>query len=455
VKTLIQQIVSVLEQYPQSTAIEGDNFSITNEQLLEKSREYAHGILQLRIVDSWIGINTNLGWEVYAAILSCWMTGNGYVPINTSFPSLRILEIVQQINLKYCIGSSNLHEILPSNGCSLDLKIGNKAYLLFTSGTTGVPKGVPITQANLKAFTEHYLNHKDIKFTPSDKFLQSYELTFDVSVFCFLIPFLIGATLVMPPKTKSKQLGFFKAITDFNVTVVSFVPSVVRLTQDFLPRVQFPRLRYSFFCGEVLKGDWAKVWMESVPNAKVYNCYGPTETVIVCTEELLNDLDDAYFSNGLPLPLGEKFEEIDLEIIDREIVFSGNQTFAGYLNQEPISQYYTGDLAHYDKNGKLIFEGRKDNQIQWNGYRIELEEMDRILTEKSNGWVKTIFIKECSKLIIFSDQLKGKIISLIHDSFPDYYKPSSVIQLDELPLNRNDKVDLAKLEEIALSCVND
>ena len=96
-KTLIQQIVSVLEQYPQSTAIEGDNFSITNEQLLEKSREYAHGILQLRIEDSWIGINTNLGWEAYAAILSCWMTGNGYVPINTSFPSLRILEIVQQI----------------------------------------------------------------------------------------------------------------------------------------------------------------------------------------------------------------------------------------------------------------------------------------------------------------------------------------------------------------------
>tara|TARA_Y100000766_G_scaffold253416_1_gene238289 strand:- start:372 stop:1730 length:1359 start_codon:yes stop_codon:yes gene_type:complete len=451
VKTLIQQIVSILEQYPQSTAIEGDNFSITNEQLLQKSRDYAHGILQLRIEDSWIGINTNLGWEAYAAILSCWMTGNGYVPLNTKFPPLRIREVIQQTDLKYCFGSSDLIEVLPFDGFSIDLQIGEKAYLMFTSGTTGIPKGVPVLHKNLKSFTEHYLNHKDIKFTTSDKFLQSYELTFDVSVFCFLMPFLTGGTLVMPPKTKSKQLSFFKAITDFNVTVVSFVPSVVRLTQDFLPRVKFPRLRYSFFCGEVLKGDWAKVWMESVPNAKVYNCYGPTETVIVCTEELLNDLDDAYFSNGLPLPLGEKFEEIDLEIIDREIVFSGNQTFAGYLNQEPISQYYTGDLAHYDKNRKLIFEGRKDNQIQWNGYRIELEEMDRILTEKSNGWIKTIFIKDCSKLIVFSDQLKGKIISLIHDSFPDYYKPSSVIQLDKLPLNMNDKVDLAKLEEIALS----
>ena len=190
--------------------------------------------------------------------------------------------------------------------------------------------------------------------------------------------------------------------------------------------------------------------MESVPNAKVYNCYGPTETVIVCTEELLNDLDDAYFSNGLPLPLGEKFEEIDLNIINREIVFSGNQVFGGYLNQDAILHYQSGDLAHYDENGKLIFEGRKDNQIQWNGYRIELEEMDRVLTDKSNGWVKTIFIKEIPKLIAFSNQLKEEIASLIDDSFPDYYKPSEIIELHELPLNSNGKVDLAKLKKISL-----
>ena len=150
-KTLIRQIVSTLEQHPQSIAIEGETFSITNQQLLQKSREFAQGVLQLRIENSWIGINTNLGWEAYAAILSCWMTGNGYVPMNTKFPPSRIREVIQQTDLKYCFGSSNLQEILPSNGYSSDLKIGNKAYLLFTSGTTGIPKGVPITQVNLKA----------------------------------------------------------------------------------------------------------------------------------------------------------------------------------------------------------------------------------------------------------------------------------------------------------------
>ena len=450
-KTLIYQIISTLEQDPQSIAIEGQNHSITNQQLLEKAREYAHGIFDLEIHDSWIGVSTELGWESYAAILGCWITGNGYVPINFNFPQSRTQEILSQTNMKYCIGcSKSIEEVLPLKGFSLDLVKGDKAYLIFTSGTTGVPKGVPITQNNLEAFATHYLNHNSIKFTSKDKFLQSYELTFDVSIFCFLMPFLTGGTLVLPYKRKSKQLGLFKTITDFKVTVVSFVPSMIRLTLDFLPRVQFPNVRYSFFSGEALMGSWAKVWMQSVMNAKVYNCYGPTETVIVCTEELLNTIDNSYFFNGLPLPLGEKFKNIELEIINKEIVFSGKQTFEGYLNQKAITNYESGDLAHYDQNGKIIFDGRKDNQIKWNGYRIELEEMDRVLTEKSNGWVKTIFIKEIPKLIIFSNQLKGKIASLIDDSFPDYYKPTKIIQLDDLPLNSNGKIDVDKLKRFSV-----
>ena len=445
-ESLIQKIVSKLEQSSSTIAIEGNGISVTNAELLQKSRDYAYGISQEGVEDSWIGISTNLGWEVYSAILACWITGNGYIPIHSDFPKSRVRQIVSQTNLEYCIGDSFVKEISPSKGFKENIKKGQKAYLMFTSGTTGVPKGVPISQGNLEAFTNHYLHHKNIKFTAQDKFLQSYELTFDVSVFCFLMPFLVGGTIVIPQKTKVKNLGLFKAIQEYDVTVTSFVPSVIRLTKELLPRVEFPKLRYSFFSGESLIGDWAKVWMRSVPNAKVYNCYGPTETVIVCTEELLNDLDDTYFNTDYPLPLGKKFKGINLKIIDREIVFSGTQTFGGYLNQESVSLYYSGDLAHYDKNGKLIFEGRKDNQIQWNGYRIELEEIDRVLSNQSPGWIKTVFFKKEVKLIVFTNQDKEQIQTLIKNSFPDYYKPSLVFQIKELPLNINGKLDLAKLK---------
>ncbi len=439
--SLINQIVSKAKSNPNSIAIEGKDLLATYDELMSVAYGYANSI---QVKDSWIAIDVALGWKAYPAILACWMTGNGYVPVNFEFPESRIQEIKSQVNWLQLIDDSTAH----SNSKEVEIISVEKAYLLFTSGTTGKPKGVPITHDNLEAFANHYFNHQNIKFNSEDKFLQSYELTFDVSVFCYLMPFLVGGTLVLPEQTNSKQLGLFKAIQDYDVTVTSFVPSIIRLTQEFLPRVQFPKLRYSFFSGEALMGDWAKVWMNSVPNAKVYNCYGPTETVIVCTEELLNELEDVYFNNGLPLPLGQKFEEIEFVIREGQIIYSGKQTFGGYLNREPIKEYASGDLAHYDENGKLIFDGRKDNQIQWNGFRIELEEIDRVLSQKSNGWVKTIFLAEVSQLVVFSNQPQERISTLIADLFPTYYKPSAVIQLDELPLNVNGKVDIGALREL-------
>jgi len=442
VKSIIHQIVNQAKSNLNSHAIEGEDLIVTYNELLKVSYAYANTI---KVTDSWIGVDVALGWKAYPAILACWLTGNGYVPLNFDFPKSRMDEIKQQVNWKVLIDESTLL----GNEEEIEILNGEKAYLLFTSGTTGKPKGVPIGQENLKAFSNHYLQHSKIDFKSSDKFLQSYELTFDVSVFCYLMPFFIGGTLVLPDQTNSKQLGLFKAIQDYGVTVTSFVPSVIRLTKDFLPRVQFPKLRYSFFSGEALMGDWAKGWMKSVPNAMVYNCYGPTETVIVCTEELLNDLDEVYFQNGLPLPLGEKFENIDFKILKGEIIYTGKQTFKGYLNQETIKEFSSGDLAHYDENGKLIFDGRKDNQVQWNGYRIELEEIDRVLSSKIDGWVKSLFLKITQELVIFSSLSESEIKLLIQESFPDYYKPSRIIQLDELPLNSNGKMDFNQLKKVA------
>ena len=446
--SLIDEIVSRANIAPNSIAIEGDSLCVSYNELLKLSYDYATKINKEKISNSWIGIDVSIGWKAYAAILGCWLTGNGYVPINFDFPESRIDEIEKQVGWELLIDNSC--DITNSKTTDkIDVIKGGKAYLLFTSGTTGKPKGVPVTQENLMAFTSHYLNHKDIEFNSEDKFLQSYELTFDVSIFCFLMPFLVGGTLILPNETNSKQLGFFKAIRDFKVTVTSFVPSVIRLTLEALPRVVFPSIRYSFFSGESLLGSWAKVWIKSVPEAKVYNCYGPTETVIVCTEELLNNLNKDYFESKTPLPLGSKFEEISFEIEEGEIVYSGRQVFNGYLNQEPINRYFSGDLAHFDENSKLIFDGRKDNQIQWNGYRIELDEIDKVLTKSLNSWVKTVYLKEPQKLVVFSNQEIIKMEKEFTILLPSYYKPSRIIKINKLPLNVNGKVDINKLKVIA------
>ena len=98
---MIQKIVLVLEQKPQSIAIEGESLSILNKELLQRAKEFAKGISDLEIFDTWIGVDTSIGWEAYAAILACWMTGNGYVPINFNFPQSRIKHIIKHIVQTY------------------------------------------------------------------------------------------------------------------------------------------------------------------------------------------------------------------------------------------------------------------------------------------------------------------------------------------------------------------
>lgn len=449
-ESLIQEIILKSTLNANSIAIEGEGLSVSYAELLELSFDYAEFIHKEETSNEWVAIDVGLGWKSYAAILGCWITGNGYVPVNFDFPESRIKEIKSQVNWTLLIDSaSGVSKKVSSH--KVERSEGEKAYLLFTSGTTGAPKGVPISQINLKTFVSHYLNHDDIKFDSDDKFLQSYELTFDVSVFCFLMPFLTGGTLVLPSETNSKQLGLFKAIRDYKVTVTSFVPSVVRLTLQALPRVEFLSIRYSFFSGEALMGDWAKIWMNCVPKAQVYNCYGPTETVIVCTEELLNNLSEDYFESENPLPLGRSFKGVNLEMIEGEIVYSGSQVFKGYLNQESVSKYYSGDLAHLDENGKLIFDGRKDNQIQWNGYRIELEEIDNLTSRKVDNWVKTIYLKDSQSLVVFSGAEEAVVRQGIIEIFPKYYSPSFIMTITGLPLNVNGKVNTSELVALAKS----
>lgn len=452
--SLVQQIIRNCKENTEKVALKGDGIEVSYGELFDLAKSYAKSIKDEDLRSNWIGVDTTLGWKCYAAIFGCWLAGKGYLPINFSFPKNRIQSVIKSSGLEAVISNSPLMDLIlitPKPCFEFKEASAEWSYLLYTSGTTGAPKGVPIKMRNLEAFVNHYQIHETIDFNSSDIFLQSYELTFDVSIFCFLMAFVNGATLVLPNSNKTKQLSLFKAMLDYEVTVASFVPSVIRLTKDFLPRVQFPQLRYSFFSGEVLMGKDAKVWMNSLPKAQVYNCYGPTETVIVCTEEHLNALDVSYFNNGLPLPLGKKFAEVELELVGGEVVFSGRQTFEGYLNNKVIDRFPSGDLAHFDSEGKLLFDGRKDNQIQWNGYRIELEEIENTLSKALGVWVKCIYLKSNQNLIVFSLEDDKLVSSKINEIFPNYYKPSKVMTVEKIPLNLNGKLDSGALLNIAES----
>lgn len=454
-QSILHRIIHQANENPNRIAIiEGDK-QVSYQELLNLSKAVLATIQHHHFLGDWVPISVHEGWKSYASIIGVWLSGKGYLPIDVSFPEEAIQERLTQIGEQRILVHSielvknyvKVEETVDAK--EVQIENVNQAYLIFTSGTTGKPKGVPIRFKNLEPFVDHYFNHEIISFSSSDRFLQSYELTFDVSVFCYLSAFCSGGTLILPEKTKIKFQGFFKAIDEHQVTVVSFVPSVIRLSFAYLNRLKLPSVRYSFFSGEALMASWAKEWMNTVKNAEVFNCYGPTETVIVCTEEHLNSLDMEYFESSEPLPLGKPFKRINLSLIDEEIHFNGQQVFDGYLEQEQKETYSTGDLASYDEKEKLIFQGRKDNQIQWNGYRIELEEIECVIRNKTGIELKMVYLSEIQKMVAFCNGNQSEVETQYKGNLPEYYLPSAFIQLDEFPLNPNGKYDWNALRLLA------
>lgn len=433
----LESFIKCAKSNPSAIAIVEGDIVVSYGKLFECVKSIAFDLKNIK--NEWVGLDPDLGWESIALIYGIWYSGNGYVPLPNSWPDERILEVKNQAKISVVVNQI-------SNGQQLtEHQQGEKAYLLFTSGSTGKPKGVPISRSNLNAFSKHYLNHPSILFNSSDRFLQAYDLSFDVSVFCYSIPLCIGASVVLVKKSGLGYPELFKAIKTHNITVCSFVPSVIKLSKSLLPRVQFQSIRYSFFSGEALPGNIAKLWMDTVPNAQVYNCYGPTETVIICTEEHLNSLNPSYFTTAQPLPLGKPFDEITLEIINDEIIFYGLQVFDNYLGfSNKLEKFHTGDFAQYDTQHKLIFKGRKDSQVQWNGYRLELQEIDTILNNYGIE-SKTIFKDQP---VVFHTKTRLNPATILDKHLPKYLLPKTFCELIDFPLNKNGKTDLEKLKSM-------
>lgn len=447
-------------------AVQGEKISWTYQNLWDESLKVYTYLKKINFKGDFALIDGGDEVYSYAYILGSWLYGVGYLPVHEIQGQERIKQICLEGNLAFIFSTKKTWP-LPAINCSERESekyegkggSGEFAYLLYTSGSTGKPKGVPITWGNLSAFLKHYLNPKKYNFSSQDVFLQSYELTFDVSVFCFALPFYLGGKLVLLPEKGIKYLNIIKTLQQQQISVCSMVPSVIQHSFSRLHEVVLPKVRYSFFSGESLFGLHAKKWMKSVPNAQVYNCYGPTETTIVCSTENLNFLPESYFTSSAPLPLGAAFEGTQLLTRDGEICIAGEQVFSGYANQETNyiqvdgKKYYpSGDLGELDGEGKLIFKGRKDRQIQVNGYRVELDEIDFYIQEQLSIASKTFYLQKKGLEGIYS-VLEADAVNLVElknnlqSKLPVYALPRQILVLTSFPKLTNQKLDVQALQQ--------
>jgi D-alanine--poly(phosphoribitol) ligase subunit 1 len=466
------------EKIPDEIALNINGIDYTYQDVFNKSLSIYSKIKHLE--NELIGIQCVNNVNTYAAILAISYIGSAYVPLNNKYPAQKIKEIVEDAKLK-CIVCFNddsdflleanlikIDDDFKAGQVELELKDNSQlAYVIYTSGSTGKPKGVPVSRKNINHLFNYYLSEYD--FNSKDKFLQSYELSFDVSVFSIFCAWNVGASVYVVPESNAKHIEIFKTIKQHKITVASFVPSVLSLIEKYLPEFSFPNLRYSFFSGDTLKQTLAKKWKACLPNGEIHNFYGPTETTIVCTRYIWRDQEAEQESRNNIVPIGKPFTQMNFlllseggEVIsdlntEAELCFVGEQVIDAYLNnlyEDRFIQinnkrfYKTGDRVSLNEKGNLVFHGRLDSQVKINGYRVELAEIEnaintscgcqnKVIVKSKNGTNQLIAFIESDNVISLHELLENKI--------PSYMMPTKFIFVKHLPLTINGKLDIEQL----------
>lgn len=353
------------------------------------------------------------------------------------------------------------------------------AYIMFTSGSTGIPKGVAVTHQNLLHFIswgQHYF-----QITDHDNFANLSPMYFDNSVFDFYIGLFSGASLSpIYRELLSKPYELVAYVGTMNCSVWFSVPSLLiyLMTMKAITNTALSTLRYIVFGGEGYpKAELIKLYALFAKQAKLVNVYGPTECTCICSAYILNESDFDEL-DGLP-PLGTLNCNFDYKILDDqdqdadagELCLIGPNVAAGYFNDLQRSaasfktlsdpryfmkrMYRTGDLVR-ELKGVLHFVARKDNQIKHMGYRIELEEIEHAL-------VKLPEVTQAAVLYHRSNSGYGKLIGFVASSentdeqillknlanlIPEYMLPSRIFIQKDLPKNPNGKVDRQQLYQV-------
>lgn len=447
-----------------------------------------------------IGILTNDDIETYCSVLGILFAGKGFVPINPNHPFERNISVIKQSGLKIILTSNenNIYQSfaaeeniklvdtknLPQANINLEVPLideNNIAYILFTSGSTGIPKGVKLSLKNLNAFVNAFFM-LEYKIDERDRFLQMFEMTFDLSIMCYVIPLCIGACVYTVPGDGIKFSSIYCVLEEENITFALMVPSILSYLKPYFNEIKLNELKYSLFCGEALYSDLAKDWLDCVPNAEVQNVYGPTEATIFCLAyQLPKDKTKIKSFNGI-VCIGKPIYKMESIIVDdenrlisgeekNELCLAGDQLTDGYLNNPEKNKesffvlnenstskrfYKTGDISFIDEDGDFMYCGRKDNQIKIQGFRIELGEIEhhaRNFTKITNVFAVPVEKNPGGlQIYLFIENYSGnqnEINEYLKTKIPHYMLPSKITSISNLPLNSNGKIDRKSLIKIA------
>jgi amino acid adenylation domain-containing protein len=503
---------------PDALAVACDGAALTYAQLAARSMRLAQA---LQDSSDWnhegaasrrVGIFASRSLDACVAMIgTCW-AGATYVPISLSSPEDRILEIMRNCNLDAIVAdargmrllSRTILEACPPtvivpdtsslpaappdwvNITSITSKVSvvsapapmsasDTAYIVFTSGTTGAPKGVMISAGAARHYVE--AASKFLALTRNDRALETCELSFDASVHNMFSTWEAGASLHILPATQ--VLSAVKFARTSRLTVWNSVPSLVGMLRQLgvLRPNALPDLRLAVFGGEQLSAGIVDAWRIAAPSSDVKNFYGPTEATVYC---LCQTIDGSVpltpgrdvMSIGVALDGNEAFviDESGSLLHDGqvgELAIAGPQLADCYIGAPELTArkfptingkrlYLTGDLAMRDASGIFHCLGRKDNQVKVLGHRIELEEIEahlRVVTGVdlvgAVAWPVVDGTARGVVAFVGAESLDSlHIREALAARLPAYMLPGRVLNLTSMPLNHNGKVDRGALVDM-------
>jgi D-alanine--poly(phosphoribitol) ligase subunit 1 len=489
---ILDQVFSIIERFGSNNAFCINEKYYTYVDFAQNISKIRNVLQSYKINSKNIGLVANDDIETYASIFAIWLEGYAYVPLHPNQPIDRISDIISQAKLELIINSrsndlfsgvqtiySNILEFNELNLRSRTISEDNLAYILFTSGSTGKPKGVPITRGSVGAFVKSFFN-VGFQVFPDDRCLQSFDLTFDVSVQAFLVPLVNGACIYTIPHDQIKYSYVFGLLEEHRLTFGVMAPSMLRYLRPYFNEIDIPSMRYCILTAEASPVDLLKEWSECIPNAEIFNFYGPTEATIYCTcYKFITDGINKQ-ANGL-LSTGKAMSGVTAIIIDEknnilgpdkkgELCIAGDQLTSGYWNNPEKNAlsffnmelsginyrfYRTGDLCQIDEDGDILYFGRIDFQVKIQGYRIELGEIEHYASENVKGQnaVAVAFENRTGNteiaLFIEGSQFDTSILlENLKLKMPYYMIPTRIIVRENFPLNTNGKVDRNELKKL-------
>ena len=462
-------------------AVHGDR-QLTYRELNARANQLARALVARGVTsEAVVGVMTERNLDWLTAVLAIFKAGGAYLPIEPHFPTERIAKMVSRAGAKLVLTQPLIEAAYEEGHAASDLGIAvarnQLAYIYFTSGSTGEPKG---------AMCEHlgFLNHllakiDDLIIGEGTVVAQTAPQCFDISLWQLVSALLVGGqTLIVEQETILDAERFLERIVAGGVNVVQVVPSYLEVLVTNL--AQRPRelgaLRYVVATGEALKKDLVERWFAVEPRIKLVNAYGLTETSDDTNHEIM-DRPPA----GERVPLGRPINNVRIDVVDEhlspvalgepgEIVFSGVCVGRGYINDPERTRsaflpdphrpggrlYRSGDYGRWLPDGKLEFLGRRDSQVKISGFRIEIGEIESALVRLPGVRDGAVVVSNKQLIAFYSgaEPLDANALrTRLGEKLPTYMVPAAFHWRESLPLTDNGKTDRNALAALAAELI--